>query len=248
MEKDLQEIKKHWEKEETISLRDLNLQLLEREVIIDFIKKSDKSILKDIGCGDGSDTAYFSKYVDQVYAYDYSSAMVDKASDNLGSIDTVYLGRLDIINDKIEQMSDLVITKRMLINLGSFENQKIAIKKIYDSLEKNGYFIMLETSIDGLINLNSYRSEFGLDIIPEPFHNTLFKLDELKLFLEEYFVIEEIKYFSTYFFLTRVYNFLLESKNPYKYDIFAKSVAERNIALFGSEIIGPQFCMLLRKK
>ena len=64
MEKDLQVIKKHWEKKETISLRDLNLQLLEREVIINFIKKSDKSILKDIGCGDGSDTVHFSKYVD----------------------------------------------------------------------------------------------------------------------------------------------------------------------------------------
>lgn len=34
----------------------------------------------------------------------------------------------------------------------------------------------------------------------------------------------------------------------YKYDVFAKIVAENNISLFGSEIIGPQFCMLLIKK
>jgi ubiquinone/menaquinone biosynthesis C-methylase UbiE len=248
MEKDLQVIKEHWEKKKTTSLRDLNLQLLEREVIINFIKKSGKSILKDIGCGDGSDTVHFSKYVDQVYAYDYSSAMIDKASDNLSSIDTVHLGKLDIINEKIEQTSDLVLTKRTLINLGSFERQKAAINKIHNSIEKNGFFIMLETSVEGLINLNSYRSKFGLSVIPEPFHNTLFKLDELKSFLREYFVIEDIKYFSTYFFLTRVYNFLLEGENSYKYDVFARSIEEHNINLFDSEIIGPQFCMLLRKK
>jgi SAM-dependent methyltransferase len=248
MEKNLQKIKKHWEKKETVSLGDLNLQLLERETIIDFIKKSDKSVLKDIGCGDGSDTMYFAKHVDQVYAYDYSSAMLDKAFNNLGAIDAVYLGELDIINERIEQMSDLVITKRMLINLGSFKNQKIAIKKIYDSIEENGYFIMLETSKDGLSNLNKYRSEFGLDIIPEPFHNTLFKLGELKTFLEKYFIIEDVKYFSTYFFLTRIYNFLLSDKNPYKHDVIAKSIADHNIKLLDSEIIGPQFCMLLKKK
>ena len=248
MEKNLKDIKGHWENKETVSLRDLNLQLLERRVIIDFIKKSGKSILKDIGCGDGSDTMHFSKYVDKVYAYDYSSAMINKASDNLDTINTVCLSKLDIINDEIDQISDLVITKRMLINLGSFENQKIAIKKIYNSIESNGYFIMLETSIDGLKNLNRYRGKFSLDIIPEPSHNTLFELDKLKNFLEKYFIIEHTEYFSTYFFLTRVYNFLLEGENPYKYDIFARNIAEYDVSLFGSEIIGPQFCMLLKKK
>jgi len=247
MEKNLKDIKEHWEKKETVSLKDLNLQLLERKVIIDFIKKSNKSTLKDIGCGDGSDTIHFSKYVDQVYAYDYSSAMINKASSNLSSIGTTNLSKLDVINDKIEQMSDLVITKRVLINLGNFENQKKAIKKIHNSIENNGYFIMLETSSDGLKNLNNYRRKFNLEAIPEPFHNTLFNLDELKFFLERYFVIEEVKYFSTYFFLTRVYNFLLDNDH-YKYDTVARSIAECNVNLFNSEIIGPQFCMLLRKK
>lgn len=248
MEKDLQIIKNHWENKETISLKDLNLQLLERKVIIEFIKKSNKSILKDIGCGDGGDTVYFSQYVDQVYAYDYSTAMIEKASKNLNSIDSVYLDKLDIINDKLVQESDLVVAKRMLINLGSFENQKKAIKKIADSIEKDGYFIMLETSIDGLISLNDYRNKFDLEPIPEPFHNTLFKLDDLKLFLEKYFIIEDVKYFSTYFFLTRVYNLLLEVENPWKYDVLAKRITEQDINLFESEIIGPQFCMFLRKK
>ena len=248
MEKDLKIIKEHWEKKGTVSLRDSNLQLLEREVIVDFIKKSGKSILKDIGCGDGSDTVHFSKYVEQVYAYDYSSSMIEKASSNLNSIDTVHLSKLDIINEDIDQISDLVITKRMLINLGSFENQKKSIVKIHNSLADGGVFIMLETSSDGLKNLNKYRKRFDLDMIPEPFHNTLFNLNELKLFLKEYFIIEDIKYFSTYFFLTRVYNFILDGKNPYKFDNGAKIVSEHNIDFFESEIIGPQFCIMLRKK
>ena len=103
--------------------------------------------------------------------------------------------------------------------------------------------------LNGLENLNYYRKKFDLHDIPKPFHNTLFVLDELNFFVEEYFIIEDVSFFSTYFFLTRIYNPLLNESNYMKYDEKAKNIAIQNLNLFSSqEIIGPQFCMLLKKK
>lgn len=247
-EKNLSDIKIHWEKPETISLKDNNLQLLERSQIVEFIRKAKKKTLKDIGCGDGSDTKHFASHCEHVFAYDYSSAMLEKASINLNDSANVTLNLLNLLEDDLDQKSDLVITKRVLINLGNFENQKKAINKIYNSLNEGGYYILLETSIDGLENLNNLRTKFGLDSIPEPFHNTMFKLDELKDYLRDYFTIQEIEFFSTYFFLTRVYNPLLKNDDYFKYDVYAKDVAQKTVGFFESNIIGPQFCMLLKKK
>ena len=61
--------------------------------------------------------------------------MLEKASKVLSDAENISLSNLDIIEDQLDQKSDVVITKRMLINLGSFQNQKNAIKKIYDSLD-----------------------------------------------------------------------------------------------------------------
>ena len=245
--KDLNKIKNHWEKEETISLKDKNLQLLEREQILRYLKKINPVTIADIGCGSGEDTFYFAQYAKQVFAYDYSSAMLKKAKNSLSNIDNVILNELNILEDDIVGNFDVVITKRMLINLGNFENQMNAIEKIYNSLNSDGYFIMLETSIDGLKNLNNLRQKVGLEDIPEPFHNTLFDLESLKKELDNYFVIEDLSYFSTYFFLTRVYNHLISVDNYFKFDAFAKKTAT-SIDIFQSKIIGPQFCLLLRKK
>jgi ubiquinone/menaquinone biosynthesis C-methylase UbiE len=214
-EKNLNIVKEHWEKKETVSLRDKNLKILEQNTIIDYIKRSKKNTLMDIGCGDASDTVKFAQYVNKVYAYDYSKAMLSKSADIIEGIDNISLDELNILEDQINQKTDLVITKRLLINLGNFDNQKNAIRKIHNSIEEDGYYIMLETSIEGLKNLNELRVKVGLDIIPEPYHNTLFDLNILKEFLNQLFVIEDIKYFSTYYFLTRVYNPLLNSDNEF---------------------------------
>ena len=221
---------------------------MERNTILEFLTKINKQVLKDIGCGDASDTLHYASLVEKVYAYDYSNSMLAKATTTLKNISNVTLNKLDILKDDLLIKSDIVITKRMLINLGSFENQKNAIKKIYESLNKDGYFIMLETSKNGLDNLNELRILFNLENIPEPFHNTMFELKELKSFLENYFVIEKINYFSTYYFLTRVYNVMVDDVNYIKLDEKARQISESNIDLFNSKIIGPQFCMLLKKK
>ncbi len=58
----------------------------------------------------------FAKKFDKVFAYDYSSAMLEKASIVLKNANNISLGKLDILDDKLNEKSDVVITKRMLIN------------------------------------------------------------------------------------------------------------------------------------
>jgi len=243
----LNEIKEHWENEETVSLKDKNLQILERKIILEHLEQIQPLTVADIGCGTGEDTIYFSKYCKKLFAFDYSSAMLKKAKKNLENEKNIVLNELNILENDIKGNFDTVITKRMLINLGSFENQMMAIKKIHNSLNENGYFIMLETSSDGLKKLNNLRTKFNLEPIQAPFHNNPFPIEELKNELMKYFTIEKISNFSTYFFLTRVYNPLVNEKDYFKLDAIAKNIAE-NTKLFESEIIGPQFCLLLKKK
>ena len=62
----LNAVKEHWEDVKTVSLKDNNLQLLERRTILDFIERTKKNTLKDIGCGDGSDTKFFAEKFNKV--------------------------------------------------------------------------------------------------------------------------------------------------------------------------------------
>ena len=149
------------------------------------------------------------------------------------------------MNQDIKNRYDLIITKRTLINLGNFENQKRVIQKIYNSLNENGYYVMLECSKDGLDNMNEIRKIFLLDEIPMPFHNLHFSLKMLSEFLEDYFEIVTKTYFSDYFFLTRIVAPYIDKKEPYKFDNAFKDLSSLNLI---KKNVSPQFLMLLRKK
>jgi hypothetical protein len=244
-EKDLKAIKEHWSKEETVSLKDKYLQELERSYILEEIKKINPKLIADIGCGDCSDTIHYCKYAEMVYAYDYSTVMLKKTAEY--KCENLQLKELDFINQNIDVQVDLVITKRCLINFGSFENQKKAIEKIYDSLNKDGYYLMLECSYEGLNNLNRYREVMKLRKIEEPAHNVHFNMEELKSFVERSFHVKKISFFPTYYFLTRVYNQLIDGRNYEKYDFIAKEICD-NLDLFNNRNIGPQFMMVLQRR
>jgi len=246
-EKDLDLIKEHWEKEETVSLKDRNLKELERLAIVKWLEKLEGKALADIGCGDASDTLYYCDYIEDVWGFDYSKSMLRKAKEITKG--KVKLARFDIIKEDLENKFDIITTKRCLINLGNFNNQKNSIQKIHDSLNPGGYYIMLECSMDGLLNLNTMRQQLNLEHISEPFHDVYFDMNNLTQFLKNLFHVESLETFSTYYFLTRIYNHLLDidEKKLHEYDSIAKKM-HQNLSVFGSHILGPQFLYVLRKK
>ena len=106
---------------------------------------------------------------------------------------------------------------------------------------------MLECCIEGLDKLNYMRKRIGLEPINEPYHNVYFEFKKLKSFIQKYFYIERIKPFSTYYFLTRIYNQALDAERFTKFDPVAKKF-NLSFTIFGSDIIGPQFLMILKKR
>ena len=66
-------------------------------------------------------------------------------------------------------------------------------------------------------------------------------------YINEYFYVIDVKNFSTYYFLTRVYNQIISKERYTEFDAISKMVHER-IDMFGSTIIGPQFLMVLKKR
>lgn len=244
--KDLMVIRKHWENRKAVSLKDKNLQELERCSILAYLKRLGRvGKIADIGCGDCLDTLSFAPFAKKVFGYDYSSSMLEKAKKNTkGRVD---LSRFDLIKDELPGKFDVVITKRCLINLGSFKNQVESIKKIRCSLKKGGYYLMLECSQDGLKNLNLLRTKFGLSPLKEPFHNLYFDFRSLIKELGRYFTFDKISNFSTYYFLTRVYNQSLDSKGFERFDNLAKK-SQLEAGFLNSLFIGPQFLLALKKK
>jgi len=78
-----------------------------------------------------------------------------------------------------------------------------------------------------------------------PFHNYRFEMDQLIEFIKSYFNIESLRYFSDYFFLTRIVGPFIDRDEPYKYDSLFK---ELSILQLIEKQIGPQFLFVLKKK
>ena len=118
-EKDLNKIREHWENPETISLKDEDLQILERNTLLYYLRQhSPLERLADIGCGDGTDTRFWAPFAQQVIGYDYAETMLAKA--NINSQPNLRYKKLDLLASTPDGNFDAVITKRCLINLGSF--------------------------------------------------------------------------------------------------------------------------------
>ncbi len=185
-------------------------------------------IVADIGCGNGFSTIELAKrYPDLTfYGFDYSEAMIKNAkikAEELNIINAVF-SVLDIVNEELDKTFDLIYTDRCLINLSTWDNQKIALNKIISALNNNGKYIMIENFISGQNNLNSLRKDFDLEPIKIREHNLFFNLPELKEYLKiingNFLTYENIS--SLYYLVSRViYSKIcnIDSAEPDYYDI-----------------------------
>ena len=134
---------------------DFNLKELEINLIKSKIKKNSKVI--EFGCGNG-DTAYeLSKsHSCEVISHDFSDEMVNAAKNrhdsknNNGNLKFLVRSVLDKIPHELINTFDFAFTQRCLINLKSEEEQFEAFSNILSTLKLNGYYLMIESSIDAL--------------------------------------------------------------------------------------------------
>ena len=127
---------------------------------------------------------------------------------------------------------DTVITQRLLINMASRENQRLALSEIARVLRPGGRYLMMEQSMQGWENLNTMRAKFGLPEIPAAdaktnWFNIKFDDDELKAMVAPAFDFVKSQRFGMYFFLSRVIHPLLVAPENPKYDAKINEIARK---------------------
>ncbi len=189
---------------------DIILKKLEIKNIFNLLGSSENIL--DAGCGNGVTAIELLKLNSRIRisGFDYSPSMIHEAKN---SLEESVKSRLklqvgNLLSPPFEdEYFDLIYTERSLINLDNFEDQINVIQLLSDKLKLNGHMLLCESFLDGLDEINSFRQSINLDIIEKPWHNTYFRLNELKNNLPNNLVIVNVVNFSSsYYFLSRVVN------------------------------------------
>jgi SAM-dependent methyltransferase len=190
---------------------DVCLKRLEIENICKHLTDCERVL--DAGCGNGTTAISVLKEFHQVElsAFDYSPEMVKEVknlagNEGLGARIDVEIGNL--LAPPFEGMLfDAIYTERSLINLDSLEQQLHCISMLSTRLKAGGKMILCEAFIEGLAEINSFRTPIGLSKIEPPWHNNYLSVDGIVKGLPSQLEVAEIDNFSsTYYFLSRVVN------------------------------------------
>lgn len=239
----MKEVHDFWEsqasKENLSGTQDYVLDQLEKKALESIVPTNMHTL--EIGCGDGRNAINLKEKLNlEIDAFDYSSNMIKLAKKNAENagvkvnffvFDVRYLSGIKI-------KYDLVITKRVIINLSNTDEQVQALKDVSGLLNNRGLFIMCESSKQGLENINHARRKVGLELIIPPWHNVYIDENRVNYDLISETGLELIKridFSSAYYFLSRVVNAKiasLDGKAP-SYDSPINKIA-LNIDSFGN--------------
>jgi SAM-dependent methyltransferase len=216
------EIRDHWEAQastygEAPDASWSDIRVMELEVDEIARRLPERGRVLDVGCANGWSTIQFAirRQVD-VRGLDYVNQMVESARDQLeqareGLRGTVEFDVGDMLNLREADASyDAVVSIRVVINLGDWEEQARGLSECVRVLKPGGVFLLSEATLQGWQRLNALRREWGLADITMPEFNNY--LDEEKVIagLQEDCLLEELVNFaSTYFVGTRVLKPLL---------------------------------------
>lgn len=209
-----EEIKKYWEDRAAedssaqSTTQDFYLREIEYNILLKQILKYSPEFVADVGCGDGRTTGRLAKKLSNAFfsGFDYSSSMVENSIKNSSfeNLSNIQFNQLDICAG-LNKYFDLIYTTRCLINLPTWELQKIAIDNIHSSLAIGGIYLMIENFNEGQENFNQIRKNFGLPEIKVREHNLFFNRDSLINYIDGRFEIkEEVNISSTYYLMSRV--------------------------------------------
>lgn len=215
----MSEILDYWNNPQNESMYDKHLLNAEIALIKSYLKPGAKIL--DAGCGEGEGTREYSKLAGSViHACDFSFTRIEKAMATCCNINNIIFKQMDFTDvmqySKLDIDYDFIISQRFLINIVDAEKQKYIINRLLCRLKKGGQLLMLEGSIQGVNQLNAFRSLFGLDPIPVKWHNLFFDDDKLSalfyfLLCEKYISRYEKTGLGTYFLLTRGIRPIFES-------------------------------------
>lgn len=203
------------------TLRDSFIRSVEIDFVIgtilDFISKFQRfPKLLDAGCGNGYLLSCLRECFPEMElaGFEYSPELLELAQSR--DISNCHIFYHDIREEFPEGDFDMIITKRVIVNLHSRKQQLNAFKNIYQALKTEGQYILIESFQANLDELNVMIQENGQEKIYPSDHNFYLKagvwFKMIKLGFEQLEGVFSENYLSTYFVLTRVFHPMIRSK------------------------------------
>jgi SAM-dependent methyltransferase len=179
---------------------------LETRVLRRYIKNRVR--LLDIGCGNGYTAIQLAqKRKIDVTGIDISPEMIRVAAESACRLGLDYKFAVGNILDPELKLTnyDVVLTKRVLINILTWKEQRAAVEQIRRLLGPGGVYLASETTVQGHNRIGDLRKKFGLPQTPIRWHNNY--LDEgvfLPFLKQEFGRVTVYDFSSTYYVGSRV--------------------------------------------
>jgi SAM-dependent methyltransferase len=194
---------------------DFPLAQLEEQLLLSKVPSG--AHVLDAGCGDGALLSLLAAERSCTgLGIDFSEGFV-RGCQERNSYESIEFRRLALQElDVLETRDfDVVLTKRALINLDSWQEQEQAIRQLFDLVTPGGRLLLLECTVEGLDRLNELRSCLGLELMTPPWHNRFMHEPDLESLAGELggrdWSLEEFA--STYYLASRVFYAKLAQDN-----------------------------------
>jgi SAM-dependent methyltransferase len=185
-------------------------------------------LVLDAGCANGYSTIQFAlKKETRVLGLDYLPSMIEQAvqlleqvKDKLCGTASFEVGNVMSLNQP-DNLFDKVLVKRVITNLGEYEQQRKGMAECIRVLKPGGLLLLSDATRQGWEKLNKFREEWHLPAIPMPaFNNYLDREQVIKDLSVDLDLVETTNFASTYFIGTRVLKPLLVRALGLDIDIF----------------------------
>lgn len=198
------QVLEYWNQQKVESMYDKNLINLEIGLIARYLAPHSKIL--DAGCGEGEGTAVYAQLPGAtVHGADFSDMRLKKAQARLNNYKNIRLQQVDFLGKyALDHDYDSIVSQRFLINLMEWKLQQKVLLDLMGLLKAGGRLVMLEGSLQGVEELNLFRSQYGLEPIPVKWHNLFFDDSKLKSFMNDHgFGLVEEDGLGEFFLLTR---------------------------------------------
>jgi SAM-dependent methyltransferase len=210
-----EEIKDHWNGQarfkDSYKSSWADLYMIEKEIAEINKHIGDHDEVLDIGCNNGYSDFELARIRPgiTIHGFDYSEEMIRIARERLGG--SGFGGRLHFSVGDIRKPGeyprgnfDVVLLKRVLINLKTEEEQVGALENIRTFVRDGGKIILSEAFEENWERLNRLRREFGLDDLKQPWHNRYLSGKILEHLYSRFSVLVDDDYSSSYYVVSRV--------------------------------------------
>jgi SAM-dependent methyltransferase len=172
----------------------------------------------DGGCATGYSTVRLARCDGvRILGIDYVARMIELAQERRAGLPADIADRLEFRVGDVRSLDnippaafDLVISTRVLINLGTTAEQHAAIRALGERVRPGGLLLLSEATVEGWQRLNRLRREWGLPDIGMPSFNLYLEEGVVVAAATADFTLERIEDFaSSYYVATRLLKPLL---------------------------------------